>query len=167
VAIGEGWLGGSPEAGLRRITQTLGASAMAKKKPKRTWVWATRKPTPPTVPDDLKAEVEAKANVLIREYMVPTLVKPPPEDKRWNYLTGITTKWHRSFFYLVGHYASPGPDAISSTFESRFARMEYAGGGRFHLAYFRHTGKWWEVYRDLTPDVAINTIRNHGIFHPT
>jgi len=167
VAIGDGWLGGSPEAGLRRITQTLGASAMAKKKPKRTWVWATRKPTPPTVPDDLKAEVEAKANVLIREYMVPTLVKPPPEDKRWNYLTGITTKWHRSFFYLVGHYASPGPDAISSTFESRFARMEYAGGGRFHLAYFRHTGKWWEVYRDLTPDVAINTIRNHGIFHPT
>jgi hypothetical protein len=37
---------------------------------------------------------------------------------------------------------------------------------RFHLAYFRHTGKWWEVYRDLTLGKAIATIRDHGIFHP-
>jgi hypothetical protein len=139
---------------------------MARKKPKRTWVWAPRKPTPPAVPDDLKAEVEAKANDLIREFLEPTFVKPPPKDKRWNYLTGISAKWHRSFFYFVGHYASLGPDALSPTFESRFARLEYAGGGRFHLAYFRHTGKWWEVYRDLTPDEAIETIREHGIFHP-
>ena len=103
---------------------------------------------------------------VVKKDPVVVVVKPPPEDERWNYLTGITTKWHRSFFYLVGHYASPGPDALSPTFESRFARMEYAGGGRFHLAYFRHTGKWWEVYRDLKPDEAINPIRDHGIFHP-
>jgi hypothetical protein len=35
------------------------------------------------------------------------------EEPRWNYLTGIHTKWHRSFFYLVGDYASPGPNALS------------------------------------------------------
>ena len=139
---------------------------MAKKKPKRTWVWAPRKPTPPPVPDDLRAEVEAKANALIENFLRPTFVKRPPKDKRWNYLTGISTKWHRSFFYFVGHYASPGPNALSPTFESKFARMEYAGDGRFNLAYFRHTGKWWEVYRGLTLNESIETIRDHGIFHP-
>ena len=44
--------------------------------------------------------------------------------------------------------------------------MEYVGDGRFNLAYFRHTGKWWEVYRGLTLDVSIETIRDHGIFYP-
>jgi hypothetical protein len=139
---------------------------MARKKPKRTWVWAPRKPTPSPVPDDLKADLEARARELIQSDLEPTYVKPPPKDKRWNYLTGISTKWHRSFFYLVGHYASPSPDAISPTFDSPFTRMEYVGAGRFNLAYMRHTGKWWEVYRDLTPDEAIEAIRGHGIFHP-
>jgi hypothetical protein len=139
---------------------------MAKKKPKRTWVWAPRKPTPPPVPDDLKAEVESRANELIEGCLKPTYVKPPPEDRRWNYLTGISTKWHRSFFYLVGDYASPGPNALSPTFESSFARMEYVGDGRFNMAYFRHTGKWWEVHRGLTLDESIETIREHVIFHP-
>src|SRR5436305_6388449 len=123
---------------------------MAKKKPRRTWVWAPRKPTPPTVPDDLKAEVEAKANALIRDFLEPTYIKPPPEDKRWNYLTGISTKWHRSFFYTVSTYACSGPYAHSPKFESSSARMEYVGDGRFNLAYVRHTGKWWEVHQGLT-----------------
>ena len=56
---------------------------MAKKKPKRTWVWEPRKPTPPPVPNDLKAEVEAKANELIEDFLEPTYVKPPPKDQRW------------------------------------------------------------------------------------
>ncbi len=139
---------------------------MAKKKPQRRWVYASRKPPPPPVPDDLKGEVQAKAHGLIEGYLKPTHVRRPPGDERWNYLTGITTKWHRSFFYLVGTYASPGPNALSPTFESPFARMEYVGEGRFHLAYMRHTGKWWEVHRGLTLDESIETIRDHGLFHP-
>ena len=118
------------------------------------------------MPDDLKAEVEAQADELIKTFLKPKYVKRPPKDKRWNYLTGISTKWHRSFFYFVGDYASPGPNALSPTFESRFARMEYVGEGRFNLAYFRHTGKWWEVYQGLTLDESIETIRDHGNFHP-
>ena len=139
---------------------------MAKKKSKRTWVWELRKPTPPPVPSDLKAEVEAKANELIRDFLEPKCVKPPPKDKRWNYLTGISTKWHRSFFYFVGHYASPGPDALSPTFDSPFTRMEYIGDGRFNLAYMRHTGKWWEVYQGLTVDDCLEAIRGQVIFQP-
>jgi hypothetical protein len=139
---------------------------MAKKKSKRMWVWEPRKPTPLPVPNDLKTDVEEKANELIRDFLEPTYVKPPPKDKRWNYLTGISTKWHRSFFYFVGHYASPGPDALSPTFDSPFARMEFVGAGRFNLAYMRHTGKWWEVYQGLTVDDCLKAIREQGTFQP-
>ena len=93
-------------------------------------------------------------------------IKPPPEDRRWNYLTGISAKWHRSFFHLVSTYASPGPDALSPTFESPFARMEYVGDCKFNLAYMRHTGKWWEVYRGLTADECLKRIGDEAIFQP-
>ena len=139
---------------------------MAKKKAKRTWIYSPKKPTPPTVPDDLKAEVEARANELIETQLTSRFINHPPEDQRWNYLTGISTKWHRSFFYFVGDYASPGPNALSPTFESRFARMEYVGDGKFNLAYMRHTGKWWEVSRGLTAEECLERIGDEAIFQP-
>jgi hypothetical protein len=135
---------------------------MARKRP-RTWVYS---PPKPTVPDGVKAEVQRKAQELIEKHLKPAHVKPPPEDPRWNYLTGIHTKWHRSFFYFVGDYASPGPNAISATFESPFARLEYTHTGKFNLAYFRHTGQWWQIFEDLTLDDALETIRDNALLHP-
>ena len=139
---------------------------MAKKKPQKRWVYAPGKPAPPSVPEDLKAEVKAKADDLVEAVLKPQHVKPPPKDPRWNYIIDIYTKWHRSFFYFCSTYASPGPNALSPTFESPFARMEYVGAGRFNLAYMRHTGKWWEVYQGLTADKCLESIRDEGIFQP-
>ena len=87
------------------------------------------------MPDDIKAEVDAKASELVETFLKPTYIKPPPKDQRWNYIIDLFTKWHRSFFYFCSTYACPGPNALSPTFESRFARMEYVGEGRFNLAY--------------------------------
>ncbi len=44
--------------------------------------------------------------------------------------------------------------------------MEYVGDGKFNLAYLRHTGKCWEVYRGLTADDRLKTIRDGAIFQP-
>jgi hypothetical protein len=139
---------------------------MAKKKPKRMWIYSPKKPTPPQVPDDIKAEVEARANELVETYLKPTYIKPPPKDRRWNYIIDVFIKWHRSFFYFCSTYACPGPNALSPTFESRFARMEYVGDGKFNLSYMRHTDKWWEVAQGLTADQCIEAIRGGGIFQP-
>jgi hypothetical protein len=143
-----------------------GDESMAKKKPQRKWVYAPRKPTPPSVPEGLKAEVKAKADALVEAHLKPTFIEPPPEGKDWNYIIDIDTKWNRSFFYFCSTYACPGPNALSPTFESPFARMEYIGTGRFNLAYMRHTGKWWEVYQGLTADECLESIRDEGIFRP-
>jgi hypothetical protein len=139
---------------------------MAKKKPQRRWVYAPRKPTPPPVPEALKAEVQARANELVETHLKPTYVEPPPKDERWNYIIDIWAGWHRSFFRFGSTYASPGPNALSPTFESPFARMEYVGGSKFNLAYMRHTGKWWEVARGLTAEECLGMIRDGGIFQP-
>jgi hypothetical protein len=138
---------------------------MAKKKPKM-WIYSPKKTASPQVPDSIKAEVETGAKELVETYLKPTFIKPPPKDAKWNYIIDIFTKWHRGFFYFCSTYACPGPNAISPTFESRFARMEYVGGRKFKLAYMRHTDKWWEVYRGLTADDCLKTIRDEAIFQP-
>jgi hypothetical protein len=134
---------------------------------KKGWTWAPDRRKKPKVPDDVKAEVQRKADELVEKHLKPEHVKPPPKDPRWNYLTGIHTKWYRSFFYFVGDYASPGPNRIAPTFESPFARLEYTRAGTFNLAYMRHTGKWWQVHEGLTLDRALKTIREDEIFHPS
>jgi hypothetical protein len=143
-----------------------GGESMAKKKPQKRWVYSPRKAAPPSVPEGLKAEVKAKADALVEAHLKPVYIKPPPADRRWNYIIDIFTKWHGSFFYFCSTYACPGPDALSPTFESRFARMEYAGSDRFNLAYMRHTEKWWEVAQGLTVNECIEMIRDGGIFQP-
>jgi hypothetical protein len=64
---------------------------MAKKQLKR-WVYSPPKPPKPAVPDDIKADVEAKAKELIDTVLKPEHVKPPPKAPQWNYLTDITSK---------------------------------------------------------------------------
>ena len=44
--------------------------------------------------------------------------------------------------------------------------MEYVGQRRFNLAYLRHTGKWQEVYPDLTVEECLAIIRDEPLFHP-
>lgn len=131
-----------------------------------TWVYTPSR-DPRTKPSDaLKAEVERKATALIETVLKPKHVQPPPKDPKFNYLIGLSTKWHGRFFYLVATYASPGPNAISPTFESPFARLEHTATGRFHLAFRRHTGKWHELFADLTLDECLERIREDAWFQP-
>ena len=48
--------------------------------------------------------------------------------------------WRGPFLYFCSRYCSPAPHALLPFFESKVARLQYAGDERFNLAYFRHTG---------------------------
>lgn len=130
----------------------------------RQWVWVPTKPS--VVPVVLKQEVSAKGDRLVREHIKPTYVEPPPKKPRFNYLVDVYTKWRGRYYYFIAKYASPGPNRIAPFFHIGFARLEYAGNGRFDLAYFRHTGKWWQVHSNLTLREALDLIREGGLFHP-
>ena len=88
------------------------------------------------------------------------------EYARFGLFNSIFGKWYASYFYLCEKYACPGPCAISPFFESKFARMKYAGSNRFHLSYMRHTGQWFEVYQNLSSDECLKHIRAEPSFHP-
>ena len=118
------------------------------------------------MPEDVKGEVRRQAEELVEKHLKPEYVKPPSKDLRWNYITGIHTKWYRSFFYFVADFASPGPDRLAPTFEAPFAGLEYTRDGTFNLAYMRHTGQWWQVHEGLSLHEAVKTIRDHQLFHP-
>jgi hypothetical protein len=136
---------------------------MAKKqKPKRMWTWAPDRRRKPKVPDNLKIEVQAAADELVEKVLKPQYIKPPP--RIGNYPIDIWTKWHRSFFYFCSTWASPGPNRIAPTFELCFARLEFVGDRHFNLAYFRHTGRWFEIHRGLTLGECLELIGEGGPF---
>ena len=134
------------------------------KRKAKTWVLTPKKKPSPKVSDTLKADVQRKADALVESALRPAHVKPPPESPRFNYIIDIWTKWHRSYFYFGATYASPGPTAISPTFETKFARLEFVGGGRFNLSYMRHNGKWFELFTQLTLDECLELVRDDEHF---
>src|SRR3982750_4092377 len=131
----------------------------ARKKPRRVW-GTSRRSSKPKIPDYLKERVGTNAKRLAADVLKPRYVAPPPAEPRWNYKIDIYTTWFRGYLYFCATYACPGPDALSPTFETRFARMEYAGDELFHLAFMRYTGEWLEVYRDFNEDQALAAIRD-------
>jgi hypothetical protein len=135
------------------------------KRPRKTWVYSPANDPRAEVSDELKAEVERKANELLA-LLRPKSIKPPPVEPRVNYLTGLGTKWHGRYFYLVATYACPGPNALSPTFETNFARLEHLGGGRFTLSFMRHTGKWWPLHSGVGLDECLTAVRDDPWFEP-
>ena len=54
------------------------------KRPKKAWVYAPEIPSRTKVPDDLKADVKAKASELGQTVLKPRHVQPPPEQPQFN-----------------------------------------------------------------------------------
>ena len=133
---------------------------------------AKKKPEAPTGPFSalvlrgLKQEVDRKAGDLIESALKPRHVEPPPKGHQLNYLVDITTKRHGRKCYFFSAYRSPGPHAVSPTFETKFARLEYVGNAKFALSFQRHTGEWVQLYDGLSVDVCLKAIRDDPWFRP-
>lgn len=130
------------------------------------WVYSPQKSSALKIPTSVKAEVQQKASQLVETVLKPQHIKPPPKDYDFNYIVDIYTKWYRRYFYFCAQYCSPGPNAISPFFETKFARMEYIGGDHFDLSFMRHTGEWIEVYPDLSLDKCLTAIKDDPLFQP-
>ncbi len=135
-------------------------------KPRKTWVYAPRKPSPPKIPDALKREVETKANALVESVLKPRYVQPPPADPQFNYIDDLYTKWYHSYFYFCARYIVAGPNAMAPSFEAKFTRLQYVGGERFTRSFMRYTGQWVEVFEALTLDECLIVVRDDPFFQP-
>jgi hypothetical protein len=138
---------------------------MTMAKSRETWNIRPAKKKDP-VSASVTAEIETKAKELIEHVIKPKHVEAPPPDARFNYITDIGAKWYRNYFYFFSVYTCPGPNALSPTFESNFARMEPVGGDKFALYFMRHTGEWVGIYDCLSVDECMKAIRDDPWFVP-
>ena len=110
--------------------------------------------------------VESKAKELVENVLKLKHVLPPATDQQFNYITDIEAKWYRNYFYFISTYACPGPNALSPTFESKFARMEYLGDGKFALYFMRHNGEWVGIFDALSVEESMKAIQDDSWFAP-
>jgi len=133
---------------------------------RKAWLFSPEKKPKESLSGTLKDEVDTKAKKLIETVLKPKHVQPPPVDAQFNYITDITTKWLGSKCYFVSIYRSTGPHAISPTFETNFARMDYVGNATFALSFMRHTGQWVQLYERLSVDNCMKAIQDDPWFQP-
>ena len=135
-------------------------------KPRKAWTFSPGKKPKTALPGTLKNEVNTKARELIETVLKPKHVQPPPTGHQLNYITDITTKWLGSKCYFISIYRTAGPRALSPSFETKFARMEYVGDGNFALSFQRHTGPWVRLYEAISVDECLTAIRDDPWFQP-
>ena len=133
---------------------------------RKTWAPVSPRRSKPQVPDTIKHILKEKADEIIENFLKPEHIKPPPTDNDFNYLVDIYSKWYRNYFYFCAKYNCPGPNAISPSFETKFARMEYVGNERFNLSYMRHTEQWWEIDQELPMLECLKLIAEEPNFMP-
>jgi hypothetical protein len=133
---------------------------------RKTWMPVSPRRAKPKAPDSIKHILKEKAEEIIENVLKQKHIKPPPTGNDFNYLVDIYAKWHRNYFYFCAKYSCPGPNAISSSFETKFARIEYVGNERFNLSYMRHTEQWWEIYQELPMPECLKLIVEEPHFVP-
>ena len=119
-----------------------------------------------SIPDAIKSELETKAAKLIENVLKPKHFLPQKPEIEFNYISDIGTKWYRKYFYFFATYTCPGPNAMSPSFESNFAMMEYLGAGRFALSFNRHNGEWVKLYAAQTIFECLKAIQKDALFTP-
>jgi hypothetical protein len=148
-----------PEAYRQQVLAAMAAGENQRKRKRGEGKTSTA-----SLPESLKMEVTTKANEHIETVLKPKYIPPPPENPQFNYIVDIFGKWYQKAFYFSAEYRVAGPHPIESSFDAKFARMQYAGNRRFHLSFMRHTGQWIQLYTDLTVEECIETIRDDPYF---
>lgn len=104
-------------------------------------------------------------DVLCRRFR-PSLERKKQAPKHaFNYAIGVFPQWRGSTFYLCVRYRTPS-GRPEDDFVVRSTRLKHLGGGRFELAYLRHTERWQPVYSGLTVKQCFDCIEAEEIFWP-
>jgi len=124
----------------------------------REWVLAK-------LPVELRQQIDRWANQWLKTKFGRLLELRAAGPGPFNYPVGVFSEWRGKAFYLCVRYRS-GKGRPQSEFVVRKTRLTMTGFGRFELAYFRHTERWFTVHRGLTAADCFREIEEHEIFWP-
>jgi hypothetical protein len=119
-----------------------------------------------SVPTLLRQQVDRWAETWLRTTFSRLLELRAQNPGAFNYPIAVFSEWRGKAFYLNVRYRarSRRPE---DDFVVRHTRMTLKGFGRFDLAYFRHTDKWFTVFRGLTATECFREIEENELFWPT
>ena len=127
---------------------------------RRTHEWALA-----TVPDQLRQQIDHWAEAWIRRTFARSLELRAAHPGPFNYPVEVFSQWRGAAFYICVRYRARS-GRPEDDFIVRSARMTLRGFGRFDLAFFRHTERWFTVYRGLTAAECVDEIEGNEVFWP-
>jgi len=135
--------------------------AARKRTPSRVWVFFPKRQT---MPPEYKNKINQRTEKLVARLKNDYVKRKPP--KRWNYAADVYGKWRGNTFYLCAKYNCPGPNALSPSFESKFARLEYFGNNSFRLYAMRHNGEWLVIEGGAPLERCFQALETNTWFRP-
>ncbi len=117
------------------------------------------------VPAELRAQIDRWAEEWIKENFARGLTVRAADRGPLNYPVEVFSEWRGTAFYICARYRSRNRPP-EGDFVVRSARMTLKGLGRFDLAFFRHTERWFTVFRGLTPAECFEHIEGNEMFWP-
>lgn len=124
----------------------------------REWVLAS-------VPAAVRQQVDRWAERWIAGQFSRLLEDRSRDPGPFNYPVEVFHEWRGKAFYVCvrcrARSRRPEDD-----FVVRHTRMTLTGFDRFDLAYFRHTDRWFTIYRGLTVTECLQEIESNAIFWP-
>jgi hypothetical protein len=119
-----------------------------------------------SVPALLRQQVDRWAETWLRTTFSRLLELRAQNPGRFNYPIAVFSEWRGKAFYLNVRYRARS-GRPEDDFVVRHTRMTLTGLGRFDLAYFRHTDKWFTVFRGLRATECFREIEENELFWPT
>ncbi len=122
----------------------------------RTWQLKKPKPKPkpkPQVTDEVRQAVDIQAAKIVKH--LKKRFRKPGKQPLFNWSEDLITRWHRDALYFIVIMRTP--HGLPPTFESRAARMEHAGNGKFNLAVPIRQG-WATVKETASADECLKVV---------
>ena len=126
----------------------------------------TRESVLANVPANLRRQVDLWAHDWLTGKFSRLLDLRAADPGPFNYPVAVISEWRGNAFYLCFRYRARSRQP-EDDFVVRSTRMTMTGFGRFELAYFRHTGRWFTVYRGMTAQECFDEIEGNEVFWPT
>ena len=142
------------------ITSASGANAETPAVRPRDREWVLR-----DVPAELRQQVDRWAIDWLRTKFHRFLELRAADPGPFNYPVEVFSEWRGKAFYLCVRYRT-GKGRPQGHFVVRSTRLTMTGFGRFDLAYFRHTERWFTVYRGLLATECFREIEGNEVFWP-
>jgi hypothetical protein len=117
------------------------------------------------VPAELRHQIDRWASDWLRTKFHRFLHLRAADPGPFNHPVKVFSEWRGKAFYLCVRYRS-GKGRPPGEFVVRKTRLTMTGFGRFDLAYFRHTRRWFTVYRGLLATECFRQIEGNEIFWP-